>query len=67
MSSRIFDPLIPSIRSHPTYRRAGRLRSVIRRRDGFTSWLVEPLRDAEIEFIIRLYATASAAATFAAT
>lgn len=25
----------------------------IRRRDGFTSWLIAPLRDAEIEFIIR--------------
>lgn len=37
----------------------GRSHSVIRRRDGFTSWLVALLRDAEIEFIIRRYYTAA--------
>lgn len=59
MSFRIFDPLIPSTRppARLTSRGEGggrtRTHSAIRRRDGFTSWLVALLRDAEIEFIIR--------------
>lgn len=58
-------PLSSSLRSPALLTRslrrawAGRSHSVIRRRDGFTSWLVALLRDAEIEFIIRRYYTAA--------
>lgn len=62
-SFRISDPPYP-VDSRPHVSVApGRLHLAIRRRDGFTSWLIAPSRDAEIEFIIRqLCYGASAAA-----